>query len=167
MDKPYFIALSKIYKHLIVCSDCSCINQYGGFGKLQCGRAPSYMINYLFNEIPQLDLHIQGTTRVTHELLREQKLEKKPSISIIKSINIMRHNLILHYFLFPLLISSRPRERNQVYFVRSDVISTESFNTEIIKYYQKNLYVLIIYITMVRLIQESKTTLRPTIRYAG
>lgn len=79
----------------------------------------------------------------------------------------MRHNLILHYFLFPLLISSRPRERNQVYFVGSDVISTESFNTEIIKYYQKNLYVLIIYITMVRLIQESKTTLRPTIRYAG
>lgn len=79
----------------------------------------------------------------------------------------MRHNLILHYILFPLLKSSRPRERNQVYFVRSDVISTESFNTEIIKYYQKNLYVLIIYITMVRLIQESKTTLRPTIRYAG
>lgn len=79
----------------------------------------------------------------------------------------MRHNLILHYFLFPLLISSRPRERNQVYFVRCDVISTESFNTEIIKYYQKNLYVLIIYITMMRLIQESKTTLRPTIRYAG
>lgn len=95
------------------------------------------------------------------------EIGKKPSVSIIKSINIMRHNLILHYFLFPLLISSRPRERNQVYFVRSDVISTESFNTEIIKYYQKNLYVLIIYITMMRLIQESKTTLRPTIRYAG
>lgn len=81
MDKPYFIALSKIYKHLIVCSDCSCLNQYGGFGKLQCGRAPSYMINCLFNEIPQLDLHIQGASKeppeVTHELLREQKLGKK------------------------------------------------------------------------------------------
>lgn len=63
MDKPYFIALSKIYKHLIVCSDCSRINQYGGFGKLQCGRAASYMINYLFNEIPQLDLHIQGASK--------------------------------------------------------------------------------------------------------
>lgn len=100
-------------------------------------------------------------------VITRKEIGKKPSVSIIKSINIMRHNLILHYFLFPLLISSRPRERNQVYFVRSDVISTESFNTEIIKYYQKNLYVLIIYITMMRLIQESKTTLRPTIRYAG
>ena len=63
----------------------------------------------------------------------------KKSISIIKSINIMRHNLILYSFLFPLLISYRPRERNQVYFVRPDVISTKSFNVKIIKYYQKNL----------------------------
>lgn len=76
-------------------------------------------------------------TGAKHELLREPKLKK--SISIIKSINIVRHNLILYSFLFPLLISYRPRERNQVYFVRPDAISTKSFNVKIIKYYQKNL----------------------------
>lgn len=98
-------------------------------------------------------------TGAKHELLREPKLKK--SISIIKSINIVRHNLILYSFLFPLLISYRPRERNQVYFVRPDVISTKSFNVKIIKYYQKNLYVQIIYITKPKLTQETPNNFAP------